>query len=170
MQKNSKKQKISKQKNHKTNEPFRQEPVIHTPPHKDYLPDITQTENESDYREEDDGAPGGPDDYDEDYPENGMQDKKKWAMRWANSSPNRRAILLEWLWVKSWIYYTDFFVFIVPIKRMIFYYSKGINFKSYFHDFFLSTFSLRYRSLSLLESCATLQTWHLEETTWNKRV
>ncbi|CRK86601.1 CLUMA_CG000438, isoform A [Clunio marinus] len=52
------------------------EPVIHTPPHKDYLPDITQTENESDYREEDEG-PGGPEDYEDDYHENGMQDRKK---------------------------------------------------------------------------------------------
>lgn len=61
----------------KTNEkPFRQEPVIHTPPHKDYLPDITHTENESDYREEDE-APGGPEDYEDDYHENGMQDRKK---------------------------------------------------------------------------------------------
>lgn len=55
----------------------RQEPVVHTPAHKDYLPDITQTENESDYREEDE-APGGPEDYEDDYHENGMQDKKKW--------------------------------------------------------------------------------------------
>lgn len=56
--------------------PFRQEPVVHTPAHKDYLPDITQAENESDYREEDE-APGGPEDYEEDYHENGMPDKKK---------------------------------------------------------------------------------------------
>lgn len=56
--------------------PFRQEPVIHTPPHKDYLPDITQTENESDYREEEE-APGGPEDYEDDYHENGMPDRRK---------------------------------------------------------------------------------------------
>lgn len=65
--------KLNKSKNEK---PFRQEPVVHTPPHKDYLPDITQAENESDYREEDE-APGGPEDYEEDYHENGMPDKKK---------------------------------------------------------------------------------------------
>jgi hypothetical protein len=60
----------------KTNtKPFRQEPVNHTPPHKDYRPDITPSENESDYREEDE-APGGPEDYDDEY-ENGMQDKRK---------------------------------------------------------------------------------------------
>lgn len=74
---NKKEKKKSKFKLTKRNEkPFRQEPVIHTPPHKDYLPDITQTENESDYREEDE-APGGPEDYEDDYHENGMQDKKK---------------------------------------------------------------------------------------------
>jgi hypothetical protein len=40
------------------------------------MPDITQAENESDYREEDE-APGGPEDYEDDYHENGMQDRKK---------------------------------------------------------------------------------------------
>lgn len=66
----------SKLKNQTYEKPFRQEPVVHTPAHKDYLPDITQAENESDYREEDE-APGGPEDYEEDYHENGMPDKKK---------------------------------------------------------------------------------------------
>lgn len=51
--------------------------MIHSPPHKDYLPDITQTENESDYDREEDEQPGTPEDYEDDYQENGMQDKKK---------------------------------------------------------------------------------------------
>lgn len=55
-----------------------QEQIIHSPPHKDYLPDITQqTENESDYDREEDEQPGTPEDYEDDYQENGMQDKKK---------------------------------------------------------------------------------------------
>lgn len=52
-----------------------QEQVIHTPPHKDYLPDVTQVENESEYDQEEDQN-GQEEDY-EDYQENGMQDKKK---------------------------------------------------------------------------------------------
>lgn len=79
MQINVKKQERTKLKSNARNQKmktFRQEPIVHTPPHKDYLPDITQAENESDYREEDE-APGGPEDYEEDYHENGMPDKKK---------------------------------------------------------------------------------------------
>ena len=57
-----------------------QEPAVHTPTHRDYMPDITQAENESEYREEDE-APGGPEDYEDDYHENGMPDrKKKWKI------------------------------------------------------------------------------------------
>lgn len=48
-----------------------QEPAMPSPPHKDYLPDVTGTENESEYgEEEDDGAPGEPEEYEEEYPEN----------------------------------------------------------------------------------------------------
>lgn len=54
-----------------------QDPVIHSPQHKDYLPDKTApNENESDYHEEDE-APGGSEDYEPDYEENAMQDRKK---------------------------------------------------------------------------------------------
>lgn len=55
---------------------MKQEQVIHTPPHKDYLPDMTHTENESDYDREDDEQAGPEEEYD-DYQENGTQDKKK---------------------------------------------------------------------------------------------
>lgn len=48
-----------------------QEPAMPAPPHKDYLPDVTGTENESEYgEEEDDGAPGEPEEYEDEYPEN----------------------------------------------------------------------------------------------------
>uniref|UniRef100_A0A182QLU7 Collagen alpha chain CG42342 n=1 Tax=Anopheles farauti TaxID=69004 RepID=A0A182QLU7_9DIPT len=47
-----------------------QEPSVPLPPHKDYLPDVTGTENESEYaEEEDDGAPET-EDYEEEYVEN----------------------------------------------------------------------------------------------------
>lgn len=100
-----------------------QEPVVHTPAHKDYMPDITNTENESDYREEDE-APGGPEDYEDDYQENGMQDKKK-KKKWKIPLGFRARTKLMGHWnekflfgwgEKNWIYNTDFFLlFIVPI-------------------------------------------------------
>uniref|UniRef100_A0A182P6S4 Collagen IV NC1 domain-containing protein n=1 Tax=Anopheles epiroticus TaxID=199890 RepID=A0A182P6S4_9DIPT len=47
-----------------------QEPIVPSPPHKDYLPDVTGTENESEYaEEEDDGAPET-EDYEEEYADN----------------------------------------------------------------------------------------------------
>ena len=50
--------------------PQYQEPIVPSPPHKDYLPDVTGTENESEYvEEEDDGAPET-EDYEEEYVEN----------------------------------------------------------------------------------------------------
>lgn len=91
-----------------------QEPVVHTPAHKDYLPDITQTENESDYREEDE-APGGPEDYEDDYHENGMQDKKKWGMKWKfflNKRSFEEAIRRE-----NWIYYDGLFCLLFLFKE-----------------------------------------------------
>jgi hypothetical protein len=54
----------------------RQETAPQTPSHKDYRPDVTQTENDSDYHGEDDDSPAGPEDYEDEY-ENGMQDRKK---------------------------------------------------------------------------------------------
>lgn len=100
-------------RNQKYEKPFRQEPVVHTPPHKDYLPDITQTENESDYREEDE-APGGPEDYEDDYHENGMQDRKKRGTKWKFFANKRD---FEWNSQRRKIEFITrtFFLFIVPI-------------------------------------------------------
>jgi hypothetical protein len=55
---------------------LRQETAPQTPSHKDYRPDITQAENDSEFEVEEEDAPGGPEDYDDEY-ENGMQDRKK---------------------------------------------------------------------------------------------
>lgn len=57
-----------------------QEPMVQTPQHKDYLPDVTNPDPASDYEhEEDDQGPGGAEEEYDDYPENGqqMQDRKK---------------------------------------------------------------------------------------------
>lgn len=50
--------------------PKYQEPAMPSPPHKDYLPDVTGTENESEYaEEEDDGQGGEAEDYEDEYTE-----------------------------------------------------------------------------------------------------
>lgn len=47
------------------------------PTFKDYRPDVTQAENNSEFEvEEDDNTPEGQDDYDDEY-DNGMPDKKR---------------------------------------------------------------------------------------------
>ena len=54
--------------------------MSHAPQHKDYLPDKTIVpahENESEYHEEDEQPGEVSDDYEPDYEENGMQDKRK---------------------------------------------------------------------------------------------
>lgn len=67
---------------HEYKKNFRQEQISYTPQHKDYFPDKSvpsvnlANENESEYHEEDE-APGGAEEYDGEYDDNGMQDRRK---------------------------------------------------------------------------------------------